>query len=120
VSKVRKNGHTEQVLAFVSAVSLLLGTLHGTVTQGPLTPVCLVGQPCEGPAPHLTLRFTRNGVTNITVTNRDGRYRIRLRAGYYAVRTNRRPFGTIPRPGRVHVVSGRDLRVDFFVDTGIR
>jgi len=108
------------VAAFVSALSLLVGTLHGTAMQGPLTPVCQVGKPCDGPAPHLTLLFSRNGVTTKTVTGQDGRYRIRLRAGYYTVRTNRHPFGTTPRPGRVHAVAGRDLHVDFFIDTGIR
>lgn len=115
-----QNRHTGQVVAFVSALSLLLGTVHGTVTRGPLMPVCQVGKPCDGPAAHVTLFFTRLGRTASTVTDANGRYRIRLRAGTYGVRTNQRPFGTTPKPATVRVVGGRDTRADLFIDTGIR
>ena len=108
------------MVAFVSAVSLLVGTLHGTVTRGPTAPVCRVGTPCSAPAKHITLFFTRNGVTRSTTTDARGRYRIRLQAGVYAVKTNQRPFGTTPRPKSVRVRGGLDRRVDFAIDTGIR
>ena len=49
-----------------------------------------------------------------------GRYRVRLTAGLYAVRTNQRPFGTVPQPRRVRVEAGVDRRVNFAIDTGIR
>ena len=83
-------------------------------------PVCQVGKPCDAPAAHVTLFFTRYGRTASTVTGADGRYRIKLRPGTYSVRTNQRPFGTRPEPGTVRVVAQRDLRADFFIDTGIR
>jgi hypothetical protein len=103
-----------------SALALLLGSLHGTVTRGPITPVCQVGVPCNGPAGHVTLMFTRAGATTKTSTDANGRYRIKLKAGYYAVRTNQKPFGTMPKPANVRVVAGRDRTVHFFIDTGIR
>jgi Carboxypeptidase regulatory-like domain len=106
--------------ALLSAVSLLLGTLHGTVMRGPITPVCSVGTPCSAPAKHVTLSFTRVGVTRKTTTDERGRYRIRLAAGLYSVRTNQRPFGTMPQPRSVRVRGGRDTRVNFEIDTGIR
>jgi hypothetical protein len=108
------------VIAFVSAVSLLLGSLHGTVTRGPITPVCRVGTPCDAPAKYIKLFFTRNGVTHDTMTDGHGRYRIRLPAGVYAVKTNQRPFGTTPEPKTARVRAGRDTRVNFSIDTGIR
>jgi hypothetical protein len=108
------------VVTFVSALALLFGSLHGTVMRGPITPVCEVGTPCDGPAAHVTLLFSRGGKTVKTSTNAAGRYRIRLTAGTYAVRTNQKPFGTIPRPARVRVIAKRDRRLDFFIDTGIR
>src|SRR5919109_104128 len=37
------------------------GTLHGVVRRGPIAPVCVVGQPCDEPAPGVTLLFSRNG-----------------------------------------------------------
>ncbi len=95
--------------------------LYGTVHRGPLTPVCRVDEPCDGPA-HVTLVFSRLGRTIARVHTRDdGSYRIRLRPGRYSVRTTspsvfeRRPdpaAATVPRVGY--------RRINFSIDTGIR
>jgi hypothetical protein len=108
------------MVALVSAVSLLFGTLHGTVTRGPTAPVCRVGTPCTAPAKHVTLYFTRNGTTQRTTTDAQGRYRLRLRAGMYSVKTDQRPFGVRPQPRNVTVRAGVDSRMNFMIDTGIR
>lgn len=96
--------------------------LRGIVTRGPITPVCAVEQPCTGPARNVTLLFSRNArVMGRAVTNDEGRYRVRLPAGLYSVR---RPGAvTIGRglePDHARVRAGRFMRVDFFIDTGIR
>ena len=109
-----------KVIAFVSALSLLLGSLQGQVTRGPTTPVCSIGKPCHAPAPNVHLSFTRNGKTTSAVTDAKGFYRVRLAAGAYAVRTNQRPFGTVPQPRTARVVAARAHRVDFHIDTGVR
>jgi hypothetical protein len=108
------------MIAFVSAVSLLLGTLHGHVMRGPIAPVCRVGVPCEEPAARATIFFTRSGRTVSTITNAKGYYRIRLNAGVYAVRTKRQSIGRGLEPRTVRVVAARDRRADFHLDTGIR
>jgi hypothetical protein len=108
------------MIAFVSAVLLLLGTLHGQVMRGPITPVCRVGVPCEAPAARTTIFFTRFGRTATTVTNAKGYYRIRLTAGLYAVKTKRQSIGRGLEPRTVRVVASRDKRADFHIDTGIR
>ena len=108
------------LVALVSAVALLTGTIHGTVVRGPTVPVCRVGTPCTAPAKHVTLSFTRNGSTRTTRTDARGRYSIRLPAGLYAVKTDQRPFGTVPQPRTVRVRGGASTRVDFAIDTGIR
>ena len=108
------------LVALVSAVALLMGTLHGTVMRGPIAPVCRVGTPCSAPAKNVALSFTRNGTTRSTATDNRGRYSIRLAAGVYAVKTNQRPFGTEPQPRTVRVRASRSTRVDFAIDTGIR
>jgi hypothetical protein len=108
------------MLAFASSVALLLGSLHGVVMRGPTMPVCLVGQPCEEPAAHVTLRFA-GPQTAKTTTDGGGRYRIKLRPGLYAVTVV--PKTTIGRglePRTVRVRASRDLRVNFSLDTGIR
>jgi len=98
------------------------GTLTGLVTRGPITPVCVLGDPCDEPAPNVTLLFMRNGtVAGRTVTDKEGRYRVRLAAGLYGVR--RPGVATIDRklePNRVRVASARTRRIDFSIDTGIR
>jgi hypothetical protein len=108
------------VVAFVAALSLLLGSLHGTVMRGPIAPVCRVGTPCSAPAKHITLFFTRNGTTHTTSTDGLGRYRLHLTAGVYSVKTNQRPFGVRTQPTKVTVRGGIDTRMNFHIDTGIR
>jgi hypothetical protein len=108
------------MVASLSAVALLLGTLHGQVMRGPTTPVCIVGKPCQAPAKNVTLFFTRKDKTRTTTTDDHGRYRVRLPAGTYTVHTNLRRFGRTPRPSFARVVAARDRRVDFDIDTGIR
>jgi len=108
------------LVALVSAVALLTGTLHGTVMRGPIAPVCRLGIPCDAPAKQITLSFTRNGSTQSTKTDDRGRYSIRLAAGVYAVKTNQRPFGLVPQPRAARVRGGVSTRVDFAIDTGIR
>jgi Carboxypeptidase regulatory-like domain len=108
------------VVALVSALALVTGTIHGTVTRGPIAPVCRVGTPCRAPAKNVTLSFTRNGSMRTTTTDDRGRYSIGLSAGVYAVKTDQRPFGTVPRPKTIRVKAARSTRVDFAIDTGIR
>ena len=108
------------LVALVSVVALLTGTLHGTVMRGPIAPVCRVGIPCSAPAKHVTLYFTRNSSKRSTVTDDRGRYAIRLPAGVYAVKTDQRPFGTTPQPRSARVRAMLTTRVDFDIDTGIR
>src|ERR1700750_3399148 len=62
------------------------GTLTGIVTRVPVTPVCVAEQPCSEVATDVALLFVRNGaIVGRTTTNADGRYRLRLPAGPYAV-----------------------------------
>ena len=99
------------------------GTLTGVVMRGPVVPVCAVEQPCDEPAPHVTLLFSRNAaVVGRTVTDLAGRYRLRLPAGTYTVR--RATFsGAVDRklePNRVRVYAAHVTKVSFSIDTGIR
>jgi carboxypeptidase family protein len=116
-------------LAAVTAFALGCGSagggtasgLRGLVERGPITPVCRVGQPCDGPAQGVKLLFSRAGkVAATATTNSKGWYRVTLRPGRYSVRTNLRRFGTKPQPANVTVPNGRVARRDFFIDTGIR
>ena len=124
---MRRTAATAVVLlaAFVggSSAAGTTGTgLYGFVRRGPTQPVCIAGQPCDGPARNVTLVFWRNGqVAGRTTTSRTGAYRIVLAPGIYAVRTVQAPtIGRGLEPRTARIVSGRFRRVDFFVDTGIR
>lgn len=97
------------------------GGLTGLVLRGPTMPACRESVPCDEPAADLTLLFLRDGkLAARTRTSRDGRYRVRLRPGRYAVRTTQPAFGRVPKPSTVTAPRNRFSRVDFFVDTGIR
>jgi hypothetical protein len=106
-----------------SAAATTPSGLYGFVRRGPITPVCVAGQPCDGPATNFPLVFWRNGKVagRTTTTSRTGAYRIRLAPGLYTVRSTTRPtIGRGAEPGKARVVSGRFRHVDFFFDTGIR
>jgi hypothetical protein len=113
--------------AIVAATAVACGSaagaptsgLRGTLTIGPLTPVCLEATPCDGPARHATLAFTRHGATTKTRTDDLGRYRVALAPGWYAVRTSV-GISHVPQPARVRVLAGRYRLVSFYADTGIR
>jgi hypothetical protein len=103
-------------------VTMTLGTLTGVVTRGPIAPICVAEQPCDEPAKHVTLLFSRNEhVAGRVLTDALGRYRIRLPAGLYSVR---RPgstaIGRKLEPSRARVYAGRSARIDVSIDTGIR
>jgi len=94
--------------------------LYGQVRRGPITPVCTAEQPCDAPAPGVTLVFSRAGrELGRTVTREDGTYRIRLVPGVYGVsRALKTTRPVEPQTARVRL--GRFARVDFSIDTGIR
>jgi hypothetical protein len=95
--------------------------LSGRVMRGPVMPVCRVGVPCDEPARGVKLIFYRSGkIVARTTTNQRGRYRIALRSGPYAVRTDRPRFERVPQPSRVTVPNDRVKTVNFHIDTGIR
>ena len=110
------------VLAAPAATaSLPQSGLYGVVRKGPITPVCRIGQPCDAPA-QVTLVFSRAGRdVSRTRSGADGRYRVVLTPGYYAVRTVER-IGVARniRPRNVHVRAGHFDQLDFSIDTGIR
>jgi hypothetical protein len=92
--------------------------LRGTVTRGPIAPVCIAGQPCSAPAPGVTLTFTRAGRPAVRVrTGSGGAYRIVLAPGAYSVTAS---AGRRIDPHAVRVTSGTFRRVDLAIDTGIR
>ena len=114
-------------LALIVAVCLLEGAaqgstvksgLYGTVTRGPITPVCIAEEPCSAPMPGAMLVFSRVGrEVARTRTAANGTYRVRLAPGMYSVRVlQARPAD----PGVVRVQRGHFRQVDFSIDTGIR
>jgi hypothetical protein len=108
-------------VAVLLAFAVLATGLHGIVSRGPTTPVCKVGTPCSAPAVGAVLVFSRTGTVAVRVrVGRGGRYSVRLRPGFYAVRVSpaQKIGGLTPR--RVHVRAGVDARLDFQIDTGIR
>jgi hypothetical protein len=110
------------VAASSSAAATKSSGLYGFVRRGPIVPVCVAGQPCDGPAKSFPLVFWRNGkVAGRTTTSKTGAYRIRLAPGVYAVRsTATTSIGRPAEPRTARVGIGRFRRVDFFFDTGIR
>jgi hypothetical protein len=96
--------------------------LRGLVTRGPIAPVCAAGQPCSEPARNVTLVFSRHGrLVRRARTNDQGRYRVALAPGLYAVRLTPKPsIGRGLEPEHARVLANRFRRVDFSIDTGIR
>src|ERR1043166_9354964 len=100
----------------MSLAVVVAGVLWGSVTVGPLMPVCREGTPCSGPAKRTTLVFSRAGRTVSTKTDAEGRYRLTLPAGTWSVRAS---VGMRTSAATVLVRAGTH-RANFSVDTGIR
>jgi hypothetical protein len=109
------------VLVSAATAALPRNGFYGVVRKGPIAPVCRQGIPCDAPV-QVTLIFSRAGSEVArTRSSTEGRYRIRLPAGYYTVRTLERiGIDHSIRPRNVHVRSGHVDRLDFSIDTGIR
>jgi hypothetical protein len=97
------------------------GGLFGRVWLNPATPVCTAGTPCTKPANGLHLVFVRDGHRAASViTDRRGRYRVRLSDGRYVVRTGAADGVGQLRPSSVTVRGGPFIRRNFTYDSGIR
>ncbi len=96
---------------------IALTLLHGAVRIGPTTPVCRAGVPCDRPAAHITLTFTRRAAHVRVTTDARGRYHVRLAAGTWAVRAN---AGMRMTPVRISVPHAITAVRNFSIDTGIR
>ena len=96
--------------------------LHGTITRGPTTPVCQVGKPCNEPMAGAVLVFSRNSrIVARTRSDARGHYSVRLRTGTYRVSMAVRPtIGSGVKPQTIRLSRAVPMRIDFFVDTGIR
>jgi hypothetical protein len=98
------------------AVVLALVLVKGTVTIGPLTPVCRAGTPCDGPAKRVVLTFSSPSHTVRATTCAGGAYAVRLPPGTYSVTASK---GMRISPSRL-VVGSAPKRQSFSIDTGIR
>jgi len=95
---------------------LAAAVLYGSVSIGPLTPVCRAGTPCSGPAKHVRLTFTHGVDSRTVTTTAAGAYRVTLAPGTWQVRAS---AGERLTPAAVVVRAGTH-RANFGIDTGIR
>ena len=93
--------------------------LYGLVMRGPVTPVCMVGVPCDEPAANVTFLLVRKGKSTRVHTNATGHYRVRLAPARYVITKPNWGPGSI-KPTIARVPYGRFARLNLFIDTGIR
>jgi hypothetical protein len=112
--------------AFVAVLAAMSGTtgtgLYGKAVISPARPVCAVGESCSAPDKNDVLGFWLRGRRIASArTTADGRYRVALAPGRYAVTARHAgPVGRGLEPTRVVVPRGRYARVNFSLDIGIR
>lgn len=117
------------LLASAKGASAGFGTLAGTVTIGPLTPVCMVGVPCY--RYDETIIIKRVGFPHMRLTTQSdpqtGEFSIDLFPGRYTLRFPDYPLcptGVIHQigcfgPHKVVIRPGQTTFVNIGVDTGI-
>ncbi|MBA2294245.1 MAG: carboxypeptidase regulatory-like domain-containing protein [Actinobacteria bacterium] len=107
--------------ALSAGTSPSAGSVHGVVTLMPARPVCIEGRPCGKPAAGVVLRFSRDGkIVGRATTSAAGSYRIRLAPGGYSVSIAPESPRRVLSPRLVRVASGRSIRADFELDTGMQ
>ncbi len=109
---------TVTALVLAASAGATVGGLRGVVTRGPISPVCVVGEPCSAPAKGVLVTFARGSVTRSVTTDSRGRYRVSLSAGTWTIRIARARFGYQPRS--VRVPTGAFAVRNIQIDTGIR
>jgi len=110
------------LLDLATAFLLTASGVHGTVLIDPARPVCAVAEPCSAPDAREQLVFWR-GTTRVatTTTASNGAFRVVLAPGVYRVTLpHRRPLRATIAPMEIRIPRGRDIRVVFRVDIGIR
>jgi hypothetical protein len=112
--------------ALLGAASTSAGTptpnVRGSLTRGPVMPVCIEGRSCDAPAPGVVLVFSQSGqdVKRLR-TGVGGRFAVHLQPGSYQVRTLRKPLlGGGITPARFRVPAGSTVSLRLHLDSGIR
>ena len=91
--------------------------IAGRVRRGPISPVCLAGVPCDGPARGVLVEIDAGHTAVARLrTARDGRFVAHTPPGRYVVRVVARRAA----PVAVRVRAGVFTRVSLSIDTGIR
>ena len=93
---------------------------YGTLTRGPITPVCMAEQPCSAPVPDTLIRFYAAASDHLVAQTRsrgDGRYRVVIAPGRYTIKVV--PQRRLQTNG-IRIPAGRFVHLDISIDTGIR
>lgn len=94
-------------------------TLTGFVTEGPISPVCRMGDSCTRPITNHTVEaVVQGGVVASASTDNSGYYRLSLKPGRYSLMLVPK-VGTRITNSQVNVVAGANT-FNISIDTGIR
>jgi hypothetical protein len=101
------------------------GTVTGSITRGPMSPVSRPGVPAPSAQPvigaELKLIDPKGAVVATARTDARGLYRIAVQPGQYRVERGAGFTGPAKNlPALVSVSAGNETRFDVIVDTGIR
>jgi len=94
--------------------------IYGTITRGPLTPVCRIDIACDGPYSTTIVASNSEGEVSRFTSDEQGRFWVSLPAGAYILSpltANRFSWMT---PQSVTVTAGLYTEVNIQFDTGIR
>ena len=94
--------------------------IYGTITRGPITPLCRAEVPCDGPYQTTIIVSNSQGQVTWFTSGSDGSFRVDLLPGTYTLTpasADRFPWASTTT---VTVVSGLYSQVDISFDTGIR
>ena len=97
--------------------------VEGVVTEGPITPVCTQGTPCDRPLAATLIATDSRGIEVARTTSAaDGSYRLGLLPGSYTLIPQTDGPGPFPAVQAVQLTVPADgyARVDISYDTGIR
>ncbi len=106
------------ILGCGQQVTLVTGSVTGTVSATPCRPVERVGDPPCPPVPNVAIDFTDSGAhTFSATTDSTGTYLVSLAPGAYSIRVR---SGFRSQPDRVTVAAGHTVSLNLTFDSGIR
>lgn len=124
---------SKSVVAFISRIFSVFegkaktvkeGTLFIIFRRGPISPICILGQPCDAPAVNFPFQIRQKESSETVLSaksDKEGRYQIQLKSGQYFLEYQPHQIEKFSlKDQEFTMIAGQTTPLNISIDTGIR